>query len=78
MARLSPRRQCQGSKGPELPAFCRSRRPTITVTQSGMRNLTVLLLLVLVVQLSTLLLVISGTSTGAATQPPSQQSGRAE
>ena len=49
----------QGGK-PQLPAFCRTRRPTTTVYVSGLRDLYRLLLLVLAFQLSTLLLVIAG------------------
>jgi hypothetical protein len=49
----------QGGK-PQLPAFCRTRRPTTTVYVSSLRGLYRLLLLVLVFQLSTLLLVIAG------------------
>ena len=45
---------------PQLPAFCRTRRPTTTVYVSSLRGLYRLLLLVLVFQLSTLLLVIAG------------------
>ncbi|MCP9824552.1 hypothetical protein [Synechococcus sp. EJ6-Ellesmere] len=45
---------------PQLPAFCRTRRPTTTVTISSLRCIYRLLLLVLVFQLSTLLLVIAG------------------
>jgi hypothetical protein len=45
---------------PQLPAFCRTRRPTTTVYVSSLRDLYRLLLLVLVFQLSTLLLVIAG------------------
>jgi len=49
----------QGGK-PQLPAFCRTRRPTTTVYVSSLRDIYRLLLLVLVFQLSTLLLVIAG------------------
>ena len=45
---------------PQLPAFCRTRRPTTTVTISSLRCIYRLLLLVLVFQLSILLLVIAG------------------
>jgi hypothetical protein len=45
---------------PQLPAFCRTRRPTTTVYVSGLRGLYRLLLLLLAFQLSTLLLVIAG------------------
>jgi hypothetical protein len=44
----------------QLPAFCRTRRPTVTVSVSSLRGLYRLLLLVLVFQLSTLLLVLAG------------------
>ena len=49
----------QGGK-PQLPAFCRTRRPTTTVYVRSLRDIYRLLLLVLVFQLSTLLLVIAG------------------
>ncbi len=45
---------------PQLPAFCRTRRPVVTVTASSIANLRLLVLLGLVFQLSTLLLVIAG------------------
>ena len=46
--------------GPQLPAFCRSRRPTVMVTASSLACLRGLVLLGLAFQLSTLLLVIAG------------------
>ena len=45
--------------GPELPAFCRSRRPTVMVTASSLIGLRGLVLLGLAFQLSTLLLVLA-------------------
>ena len=46
---------------PQLPAFCRSRRPICTAVQvRTLRHLFGLLWLVLAIQLSTLLLVIAG------------------
>ena len=45
---------------PQLPAFCRSRRPTVMVTASSLAGLRVLALLGLAFQLSTLLLVLAG------------------
>ena len=46
---------------PQLPAFCRSRRPsTTTVRVSTLQQLLWLLWLVLALQLSTLLLVLAG------------------
>ncbi|CAK6692497.1 hypothetical protein BBFGKLBO_01247 [Synechococcus sp. CBW1107] len=46
---------------PQLPAFCRTRRPiTTTVRLSSMRQLQWLLWLVLALQLSTVLLVLAG------------------
>ncbi len=46
---------------PQLPAFCRSRRPISTVVQvSRLRHLFRLLWLVLAIQLSTLLLILAG------------------
>ncbi len=50
----------QGGK-PQLPAFCRTRRPTtVAVTASSLVGLRGLVLLGLLFQLSTLLLVIAG------------------
>ena len=49
---------------PELPAFCRTRRPTVVVSISSLRSLRNLQLLVLLFQLSTLLLVIVGLGVG--------------
>ena len=46
---------------PQLPAFCRTRRPiTSTVRLSSLRQLQWLLWLVLAFQLSTVLLVLAG------------------
>ena len=46
---------------PQLPAFCRSRRPTtVAVTASSLAAMRLLGLLGLTVQLSTLLLVLAG------------------
>jgi hypothetical protein len=46
---------------PQLPAFCRSRRPISTAVQvSTLRHLSGLLWVVLAVQLSTLLLLLAG------------------
>ena len=44
---------------PQLPAFCRSQRPSTTVHVSSLRRLHRLLRLVLLAQLSTLLLLIA-------------------
>ena len=46
--------------GPQLPAFCRTRRPTVMVTASSLAGLRALVLLGLAFQLSTLLLVLAG------------------
>ena len=46
--------------GPQLPAFCRTRRPTVMVTVSSLAGLRRLVFLVLLFQLSTLLLVLAG------------------
>jgi hypothetical protein len=46
--------------GPQLPAFCRSRRPTVMVTASSLAGLRGLMVLGLAFQLSTLLLVLAG------------------
>ena len=46
---------------PQLPAFCRSRRPTtVAVTASSLAAMRLLSLLGLTLQLSTLLLVLAG------------------
>ena len=46
---------------PQLPAFCRSRRPICTAVQvSTLRHLFELLWFVLAIQLSTLLLILAG------------------
>jgi hypothetical protein len=57
----SPHVRSSGAAGPrpQLPAFCRSRRPVVTVTASSIANLRLLVLLGLLFQLSTLLLVIA-------------------
>ena len=46
--------------GPELPAFCRTRRPTVLVSVSSLRSLRTLLLLLIALELSTLLLLLAG------------------
>ena len=58
----SPHVRSNGATGPrpQLPAFCRSRRPVVMVTTSSIANLRLLVLLGLLFQLSTLLLVITG------------------
>ena len=62
--------------GPQRPAFCRSRRPTVMVTASSLAGLRGLVLLGLAFQLSTLLLVLAGpvpprpsTSTNTVFRP---------
>ena len=62
MASFSANRGSSSSgRRPELPAFCRTRRSgTHLVGAGSLRGLYRLLLLVLVLQLSTLLLVIAG------------------
>jgi hypothetical protein len=51
----------QRRPSPQIPAFCRSRRPsTTTVRTSSLQQLLWLLWLVLALQLSTLLLVLAG------------------
>jgi len=65
MASRSPRSGIGASgRRPELPAFCRSRRSTTLVSITTLRELQRLLLLVLLFQLSTLLLVITGLGPG--------------
>ena len=52
---------------PQLPAFCRTRRPiTTTVRLGDLRQLQWLLWLVLALQLSTVLLVLAGPVPPAA------------
>ena len=46
--------------GPQLPAFCRTRRPTVVITASSLACLRGLVLLGLAFQISTLLLVLAG------------------
>ena len=45
---------------PQLPAFCRSRRPTVTVWVTTLQRLQWLLWLAVALQLSTLLLLLAG------------------
>jgi hypothetical protein len=45
---------------PQLPAFCRTRRPPVMVTASSLTGLRALVLLGLAFQLSTLLIVLAG------------------
>ena len=58
----SPHVRSNGSFGPrpQLPAFCRTRRPSVMVTASSLAGLRALALLGLAFQLSTLLLVLAG------------------
>jgi len=50
-----------GGRRPQLPAFCRTRRPTsVAVTVSSLNALRLLVLLGLLFQLSTLLLMLAG------------------
>ena len=56
--------------GPQLPAFCRSRRPTVMVTASSLACLRGLVLLGLAFQLSTLLLVLAGPVPPRAVSSP--------
>jgi hypothetical protein len=50
-----------GGGRPQLPAFCRTRRPTtVAVTPSSLVALRLLVVLGLLFQLSTLLLVLAG------------------
>ena len=50
--------------GPQLPAFCRSRRPPVLVTLANLSSLRLLLLAGLLLQITTLLLLL--------TRPPAQ------
>jgi len=45
---------------PQLPAFCRTRRPTVLVSVSSLRSLRALLLVLIALELSTLLLLLAG------------------
>ena len=58
----SPHVRSNGTVGPrpQLPAFCRTRRPTVMVTASSLAGLRALALLGLAFQLTTLLLVLAG------------------
>ena len=59
----SPHVRSNGAFGPrpQLPAFCRTRRPTtVAVAASSLASLRLLVLLGLLFQLSTLLLVLAG------------------
>jgi hypothetical protein len=57
---------------PQLPAFCRTRRPiTTTVRLSALQQLQWLQWLVLALQLSTILLLLAGPLSA----PPSPQTG---
>ena len=54
-------------KSPQLPAFCRTRRPiTTTVRVSTLQQLLWLLLLVVFLQLTTILLVLADHGPGPA------------
>ena len=58
----SPHVRSNGAVGPrpQLPAFCRNRRPVVMVTSTSLACLRGLVLLGLAFQLSTLLLVLAG------------------
>ena len=58
----------QRRPSPQLPAFCRSRRPVTTVRVSTLQQLLWLLWLVLAIQLSSLLLLLAGP----VPRPPSR------
>jgi hypothetical protein len=58
---------------PQLPAFCRTRRPiTTTAGLSSLRQLQWLLWLVLALQLSTVLLVLAGPVPAPLAAAPQQ------
>jgi len=58
---------------PQLPAFCRTRRPiTTTVRVSALQQLLWLLWVVLALQLSTVLLVLAGPVPAPLAAPPQQ------
>ena len=62
-----PGRMERPTAKPQLPAFCRTRRPiTTTVSLCSLRQLQWLLWLVLALQLSTVLLVLAGPVPPAA------------
>jgi hypothetical protein len=61
--------------GPQLPVFCRTRRPTtVAVTASSLIALRLLVLLGLAFQLSTLLLVLAGPVPPRAVSSPTPSS----
>ena len=66
-----PRGSAPPANDPQLPAFCRNRRPVNTVFVKSTRGQYLLLVLLLVIQLSTLLLVIAGPAPQPQV-PPAQ------
>jgi len=54
---------------PQLPAFCRTRRPTVTVRVTTLQRLHLLLWLAVALQLSTLLLLAGPTPPSLKPRP---------
>ena len=66
-----PGRTSRPMPQPQLPAFCRTRRPiTTTVRLGDLRQLQWLLWLVLALQLSTVLLVLAGPVPAPLAESP--------
>jgi hypothetical protein len=61
-------------RGPELPAFSRTRRRTFAVPSCGLNGLRNLQLVLLLLQLSTLLLVLAGPVPPRLPWPGSRES----
>ena len=55
--------------GPQLPAFCRSRRPPVLVTLANLSSLRLLLLAGLLLQITTLLLLLTRPPAKAQLAP---------
>jgi len=55
--------------GPQLPAFCRSRRPPVLVTLANLSSLRLLLLVGLLLQICTLLLMLTRPPARAQLSP---------
>ena len=55
--------------GPQLPAFCRSRRPPVLITLANLSSLRLLLLAGLLLQITTLLLLLTRPPAKAQLAP---------
>ena len=60
---------------PQLPAFCRTRRPTVAVRVTTLQRLHWLLWLAVALQLSTLLLLLAGPTPPSLNPRPALGSG---